>query len=70
LSFFFDEMEVNRVQAKHDVNNPGSGRVMEKCGLIKEGIIRQGGRNNTGLCDLALYGMVKEDWEKIKKNKS
>jgi RimJ/RimL family protein N-acetyltransferase len=33
--------EVFRVQAYHDVDNPASGRVMEKAGMRREGIVRR-----------------------------
>ena len=64
ISFFFEEVGVNRIAARHDVKNPHSGMVMEKCGLKHEGTIIQGDWNNTGLCDAALYGMVKRDYHR------
>jgi len=64
INFFFEEIQVNRIEARHDLNNPASGRVMEKCGLVKEGVKRQGDRNNMGICDVVFYGLVKEDWER------
>ncbi len=63
IKFFFEEVQVNRIEARHDINNPSSGRVMEKCGLIKEGEKRQGHKNNTGLCDTAFYGLIRDDWK-------
>jgi len=60
ISFFFEEMEVNRIEARHDLNNPSSGKVMEKCGLIKEGVKRQGDINNTGICDSVIYGLARK----------
>ena len=62
IDFFFQEVQVNRIEAKHDTNNPGSGKVMSKCGLKFEGIKRSGGINNTGICDIAFYGALKGDW--------
>lgn len=62
ISYLFNEVRANRIEARHDVNNPASGKVMEKCGLVKEGIKRQGDRNNVGICDVAIYGLLKEDW--------
>lgn len=50
-----------RVCACHDVNNPASGRVMEKAGLKAEGILRCSGFNNTGVCDILWHGAVRED---------
>ena len=63
LPFFFEEIQVNRVESRHDLNNPASGKVMEKCGLIKEGVKRQGDKNNTGICDVVFYGLVRNKSE-------
>lgn len=60
LRFFFKEVGVNRVAAVHDVNNPASGRVMVKAGLLFEGTMKEAGRNNTGICDIAVYGLTKK----------
>jgi len=67
IPFFFEEVQVNRIESRHDLNNPASGRVMEKCGLIKEGMKRQGDKNNSGICDVVFYGMVRDDWQRTKK---
>jgi len=61
LDFFFDEVGVNRVETRHDPNNPHSGAVMRKCGMKYEGTMRQSDRNNQGLCDAAWYAMLRED---------
>ena len=62
ISFFFQEVEVNRIESQHDPNNPFSGRVMEKCGLKYEGTLRQTDWNNNGLVDACVYGILREDW--------
>lgn len=59
--YLFDTAGVNRICAGHDVNNPNSGRVMEKAGLKKEGIRRGGGKNNRGICDMACYALLRSD---------
>ena len=59
--FHFDEVEFNRVEAKHDRNNPHSGQVMMKCGLKYEGTLRQADWNNQGICDCCIYGLIKAD---------
>lgn len=66
IKFFFEEVEVNRIEAKHDTNNPASGEVMKKCGMQFEGILRKAGKNNTGICDLALYSILKDDIKKMR----
>lgn len=60
IRFFFRETGVNRVAAVHDVNNKNSGRVMIKAGLLYEGTMKEAGRNNLGLCDIAIYGLTKK----------
>ena len=61
VDFFFREVGANRVEAKHDVNNPNSGAVMRKCGMTFEGTLRQAGQNNQGICDLCIYAVLAED---------
>ena len=61
MRFLFDEVGVNRVEARHDVNNPNSGKVMQKCGMTLEGILRQADMNNQGLCDEACYAILKNE---------
>ena len=61
MDYLFDEAGFNRIEAKHDVNNPNSGAVMKKCGMRFEGIARQSDRNNQGICDLATYGILRSD---------
>lgn len=62
LDFLFMETGVNRVVARHDTRNPGSGRVMAKCAMTFEGIERQAGRNNQGICDTARYAILRQDY--------
>jgi len=59
IQFLFDEVGCNRIYARHDVNNPNSGKVMIKSGLEYEGTLIEGGKNNTGICDVAVYGLTK-----------
>lgn len=61
IDFLFNEVGVNRIEAMHDSNNPNSGKVMKKCGMIYEGALRQAGRNNEGLCDVCCYAILKSD---------
>lgn len=58
--YLFDHVKCNRIWAGHDVQNPNSGGVMKKAGLVYEGTLRQGGKNNTGLCDVAIYAMTRD----------
>lgn len=63
IRFFFDEVGVNRVAARHDPRNPHSGAVMKKCGMQFEGTLRQSGRNNQGICDESYYGILRSEYD-------
>lgn len=62
IPFLFEELKVNRVEARHDPNNPNSGRVMTKCGLKYEGTSRQSDYNNKGIVDVAYYGILASEY--------
>ena len=62
IRFFFEEIGVNRIESRHDSNNPNSGRVMQKCGLKYEGIFRMADVNNQGVVDAVRYAMLAEDY--------
>lgn len=64
IKFFFEEVNANRVEAWHDPNNQNSGKVMAKCGMKYEGHLRQAYKNNTGICDSIVYGIIAEDYFK------
>ena len=61
MDFFFDEVGANRVAARHDPNNPRSGRVMQMCGMKYEGTLRSADRNNQGICDMCCYALLKSE---------
>lgn len=62
MEFLFEVVGANRIQARHDVNNPNSGCVMRKCGMVYEGTTRQSDRNNQGLCDSCIYGILRSEY--------
>ncbi len=62
MSYLFTEVGMNRIAACHDVNNPKSGRVMDKAGMRVEGILRAAGKNNIGVCDEVWHAALKEEW--------
>lgn len=63
IRFMFDEVGVNRLEARHNVFNPNSGGVMKKCGLTYEGTLRQAATDNTGLMDLSVYSILRSEYE-------
>ncbi len=61
MDYLFDEVGMNRVEAKYDPQNSHSGAVMEKCGMRYEGTMRQAGTNNQGVCDHCYYALLASD---------
>jgi [ribosomal protein S5]-alanine N-acetyltransferase len=62
IEFFFAKAGLNRVDSRHDPNNPSSGKVMQKCGMQYEGTHRQADLGNQGICDSSWYGILAEDF--------
>jgi len=67
IAYTFESMDINRIEAQHELENASSGRVMEKCGMIKEGVLRQRLYNKGKYTDVALYSILRSDYEKLKK---
>lgn len=64
LPFAFETLGLNRVEARHDVQNPASGRVMLRAGFRLEGIARESLMLKGRLADMANYALIKDDWQK------
>ena len=63
VKFLFEEVGAARVTARYDIENPKSGRVMEKLGMSYEGTLRRHGKNNRGVVDEVCYGILREEYE-------
>lgn len=61
IDYTFDAMDINRIEAQHELDNPSSARVMEKCGMHKEGVLRQRLYNKGKYVDVALYAILRSD---------
>ena len=62
IAYSFDELHLNRVEAQHELTNPASGEVMKKCGMLREGTLRQRLRNKGRYVDVALYAILRDDY--------
>lgn len=62
IGYLFRTTNINRIEARHDPNNPNSGRVMQKCGMTYEGTMRSADINNQGLCDFSLYSILRSEY--------
>jgi RimJ/RimL family protein N-acetyltransferase len=62
IDFGFGTLGLHRIQARHLVRNPASGRVMEKLGMQQEGIERDSiikwGRYES----LVVYSILEPEW--------
>lgn len=61
MDFLFDEVNANRIEARHDPRNLNSGKVMKKCGMNYEGTLRSSDWNNQGICDACYYALLKSE---------
>ena len=60
VDFCFRSTELKRIWTDVDIRNEASIRVLEKCGFLKEGLIRQGKMVSTW-CDYYIYGRLASD---------
>jgi [ribosomal protein S5]-alanine N-acetyltransferase len=49
---------LHRIQARHLVRNPASGRVMQKAGMTYEGVLRQAAKKWGRFEDVAMYAVL------------
>ena len=63
IQFGFEDLGLNKIHARHLGGNAGSGRVMDKCGMTKEGVLRQHAMKNGVWRDIVEYGILKAEYE-------
>ena len=64
IDYGFRSMNLNRIEAQHETENPASGAVMRKCGMVKEGTLRQRMMNKGKFVDVDLYAILRRDYLK------
>ena len=67
LPFAFEKLDLNRIEAKHDVLNPASGRVLIHLGFHEEGTARASLLLKGRMADMVNYALLKKDWENSEK---
>jgi RimJ/RimL family protein N-acetyltransferase len=60
MDWGFAQLTLHRIEASCHIENPGSYRVMEKCGMRREGLLRGYLRKNGEFRDLYIYAIIKE----------
>ena len=68
LHFAFEDLKLRRIDIEADVDNEASNGLIKKLGFQYEGMRRQYRKTNATrkTPDANQYGMLKEDWEKLK----
>jgi len=61
ITFAFTEKGYHKVWGRFFDSNPSSGRVMQKAGMVKEGLLSEHIIKEGKFLDLILYGIVKCD---------
>ena len=64
LDYTFHDLCFNRVEAQHETDNGASGAVMRKCGMKKEGTLRQRLYNKGRYVDVDLYSILRSEYLK------
>ena len=62
LNYAFLELGLHRAHASHLLRNPASGRVMQKLGMVREGLRRQHVKKWDRYEDLVNYGILRHEW--------
>ena len=62
LDYTFRELGINRVEAQHETDNGASGAVMRKCGMTKEGTLRNRLYNKGRYVDVDLYSILRKEY--------
>jgi len=62
IEFAFRFMNIHKISATHNIDNPASGRIMLKVGMKREGIIRHMIRKNNQYKDCGIYGILQQEY--------
>ena len=64
LAYGFNQRHLHRIYAPHFLNNPASGRVLQKVGIMFEGRMREHYRCFGEYVDVELYAMLEQDYRR------
>ncbi len=62
LDFGFEVLGLHRIEARHFLRNPASGRVMQKLGMQQEGVERDWVIKWDRFESLAVYSILEPEW--------
>ncbi|MEE9431259.1 MAG: GNAT family N-acetyltransferase [Melioribacteraceae bacterium] len=62
LKFGFEQMQLNRIEARCHIDNKGSARVLEKLGMSFAGILRKEILMNEEFADIKIYSILSDEY--------
>lgn len=62
IAFGFNELNLHRIFATCDARNIASAKILEKAGMIKEGVIRENILIKEGWRDSLLFSILDREW--------
>ena len=66
IDFGFEVLGLHRIEARHFLRNPASGRVMLKLGMQQEGVERDWAMKGDQYESLAVYSILEHEWRAAK----
>ncbi|GAC1412241.1 MAG: GNAT family N-acetyltransferase [Gemmatimonadaceae bacterium] len=66
LDFGFEVLGLHRIEARHFLRNPASGRVMQKLGMQHEGVERDWAFKWDRFEALAVYSILEPEWKVVR----
>jgi [ribosomal protein S5]-alanine N-acetyltransferase len=67
LDFGFKSLGLHRIESRHFVRNPASGKVMQKLGMQQEGIERDSAKKWDRYESLVRYSILESEWKARRK---
>jgi RimJ/RimL family protein N-acetyltransferase len=62
VGYGFEQLHLHRIVARHFGSNPASGRVMQKVGMVQEGVLREHFVKWGEWEDIIVYGVLARDY--------
>lgn len=62
IKYGFETLGLNKISAKYSTENPASGRVLEKLGFVREGLLREEATKLGATHDLIVVSLLKREF--------
>lgn len=62
LRYAFGEVGIRRLEAEVHPDNQGSNGVLQKCGFVREGLLRKRWTGKGETYDTYIYGLLADEW--------